>query len=97
MAEHAARRRAAEPAVGSGLERTFAFDDRDFGRVVKLIHARAGIALGPHKRDMVYSRLVRRVRAGGFASFGVYLDALESQGDADEWQDFVNALTTKNR
>jgi chemotaxis protein methyltransferase CheR len=44
-------------------ERAFAFDDRDFRRVCKLIHAHAGIHLQPHKRDMVYGRLVRRLRA----------------------------------
>ena len=45
--------------------RPFAFDDRDFRRVCRMIHARAGIHLGAHKRDMVYSRLVRRLRARG--------------------------------
>jgi chemotaxis protein methyltransferase CheR len=93
MAE-AARSRGAEPPVGSSLERTFEFDDRDFRRICRLIHARAGISLGAHKRDMVYSRLVRRLRSGGFRRFVDYLDALESRGTADEWQDFVNALTT---
>jgi chemotaxis protein methyltransferase CheR len=43
---------------------------------------------------MVYSRLVRRLRAGEFERFSDYLDALETRDDADEWQAFVNALTT---
>ncbi|WP_208108742.1 CheR family methyltransferase [Cognatilysobacter terrigena] len=93
MAE-ATRRRREDAPVGSALERTFEFDDRDFARICKLIHQRAGIALGPHKRDMVYSRLVRRLRAHGFSRFGDYLDFLEFRGDADEWQAFVNCLTT---
>ena len=87
-------RRREELPVGASLERAFAFEARDFDRVVRLIHQRAGISLGPHKRDMVYSRLVRRVRALGFNRFCDYLDALEGGGDADEWQAFVNALTT---
>jgi chemotaxis protein methyltransferase CheR len=87
----------ADPLRGCGpgpaSERTFAFEDRDFRRVCRMIHDRAGISLGAHKRDMVYSRLVRRLRARGFASFSDYLDVVECDGD-DEAQHFVNALTT---
>ncbi len=74
-------------------ERPFAFDDRDFRRVCRMIHARAGIHLGAHKRDMVYSRLARRLRARGYDRFCDYLDMVEHDG-ADEDQHFVNALTT---
>ncbi|MBW3550301.1 MAG: chemotaxis protein CheR [Proteobacteria bacterium] len=79
-------------------DRAFAFDERDFRRICRLIHERAGIALGPHKRDMVYGRLARRLRAHGLERFCDYLDALEAgaldAGDEDESQAFVNALTT---
>lgn len=73
--------------------REFDFADRDFRRVCELIHQRAGIALAPAKRDMVYGRLSRRLRALGMRSFQQYLDRLENGGD-DEWQAFTNALTT---
>jgi len=66
---------------------------RDFDRVCELIRQHAGIALNPSKRSMVYSRLARRLRATGKQSFTDYLDELEN-GSGDEWQDFVNALTT---
>lgn len=74
-------------------ERTFAFDDRDFRRVCVLIHAHAGIQLQPHKRDMVYGRLVRRLRALELDRFSDYLDLVEKDPHA-EAQAFVNALTT---
>ena len=74
-------------------ERPFAFDERDFRRVCRMIHARAGIHLGAHKRDMVYSRLARRLRARGFETFSDYLDMVED-ADAGEDQHFINALTT---
>ena len=74
-------------------ERPFVFEDRDFRRVCRMIHARAGIHLGDHKRDMVYSRLARRLRARGFERFCDYLDMVE-EGGADEDEQFVNALTT---
>ena len=75
-------------------ERQFEFREADFARVRRMIHARAGISLGEHKREMVYSRLTRRLRALGRQDFTGYLDHLESQPAAPEWEDFVNALTT---
>ncbi|WP_037082549.1 CheR family methyltransferase [Pseudoxanthomonas sp. J35] len=74
--------------------REFAFSDRDFRRVCQMIHARAGIALAPGKRDMVYGRLSRRLRALGLSGFGPYLDLLEDDPAGAEWQHFTNALTT---
>lgn len=89
--------RGARPAGDAGArfreEREFAFDGRDFDRVARLIRARAGIHLSPHKRDMAYSRLSRRLRALGLERFDDYLDLIEG-GDADENEQFVNALTT---
>jgi chemotaxis protein methyltransferase CheR len=74
-------------------ERSFTYDDRDFRRACRMIHERAGINLGVHKRDMVYSRLVRRLRACGVDRFSDYLDLVDADADG-EAQDFVNALTT---
>jgi len=73
--------------------REFVFSFADFERVRKLIYQHAGISLSPVKQDMVYSRLARRLRATGKSSFAEYLDALEKNG-GDEWERFVNSLTT---
>ena len=73
--------------------REFSFSTADFERVRKLIYQHAGISLSPVKQDMVYSRLARRLRATGKSSFADYLDALEKNG-GDEWERFVNSLTT---
>ena len=59
-----------------------------------LIYKHAGISLHDGKHAMVYSRLSRRLRETGHESFDDYLSWLEKQGDAREWQEFVNALTT---
>ncbi|MDQ5879330.1 MAG: chemotaxis protein methyltransferase CheR, partial [Pseudomonadota bacterium] len=50
-------------------------------------------SLSPAKQDMVYSRLARRLRATRMDSFGDYLSMLE-KGDKNEWELFVNSLTT---
>jgi chemotaxis protein methyltransferase CheR len=87
--------RPAHARVVAGDEgRDFVFTPHDFARVRTLIHRRAGIALSDGKQDMVYSRLARQLRAGGFEAFKSYLDHLESRGSADDWQAFTNALTT---
>lgn len=72
--------------------REFSFSTADFERVRQLIYQHAGISLSPLKQDMVYSRLARRLRATGKTSFADYLDALNS--GSDEWERFVNSLTT---
>lgn len=73
--------------------REFRFTDDDFARAREIIYRTAGIALSPAKRDLVYGRLARRLRARGLTSFGDYLAILEN-GDHREEEAFVNALTT---
>ena len=59
----------------------------------RLIHARVGIALNDSKQNMVYNRLVKRLRALRLGSVSAYLALLDDAQNA-EWQSFVNALTT---
>lgn len=73
--------------------REYDFTQQDFDRVKKLIYDRAGISLSSSKKNMVYSRLSRRLRANGLNSFGEYLSLLDKVGAA-EWEEFTNALTT---
>src|SRR5471030_881643 len=68
--------------------------DTHFRRISELIYQRAGIVLADHKREMVYNRLVRRLRLLGINDFGHYLVMLESDPNSAEWQAFINALTT---
>jgi len=72
----------------------FLLTDLDFSRIRALIHQRAGIALGAQKRQMVYSRLARRLRELQMKEFSSYLSFLEADPGCDEWELFTNALTT---
>lgn len=72
----------------------FLLTDHDFSKIRTLIHQRAGIALGAQKRQMVYSRLARRLRELRLKEFSTYLTFLEADPNGDEWQLFTNALTT---
>jgi len=87
------RRDAVQIAPALLPDREFNFTEADFERVRKLIYQHAGISLAPIKQNMVYSRLVRRLRANNCASFAEYLTRIE-HGDPIEKEIFVNSLTT---
>lgn len=71
----------------------FPFTSNDFHHIRSLIYRVAGISLAPSKKDLVYSRLARRLRARRIDSFSAYIRQLES-GDQKEREEFINALTT---
>jgi chemotaxis protein methyltransferase CheR len=68
-------------------------NDRDFATVRQLIADYAGIKLSLQKRNMVYNRLLRRLRARRVSNFGDYLQLVQREG-SEEREAFVNALTT---
>jgi chemotaxis protein methyltransferase CheR len=76
------------------IDGEIALSDREFARVKARVYAEAGISLSEAKRTLVVSRLSKLVRALGLGSFDAYLDYLEREADAQDAQDFVNALTT---
>ena len=72
----------------------FEFSDQDFQRIRRIINEVAGISLADGKRELVYSRLSRRLRQLGLRRFDEYCRLLEPGGDSEELGEFVNALTT---
>ncbi len=74
--------------------REFTFSDGDFKFLAELVHKRVGIVLGEHKRNMVYSRLARRLRQLKINSFREYCTLLEDNSAGDEVSNLVNAITT---
>jgi chemotaxis protein methyltransferase CheR len=89
--------RAKSDALADLTDQEFSLSEAEFERVRQLIYQRAGISLHAGKQAMVYSRLSRRLRETSHRSFGTYLQWLESaSGPAadQEWQEFINCLTT---
>jgi len=86
--------RTSSSAPVSQSTREFQFTSLDFERVRKLIYGRAGISLNEQKQEMVYSRLARRLRVLNLESFQAYLDLLERGSVEEEWDEFINSLTT---
>lgn len=76
------------------VAREFQFTDEDFEALRAFIRERAGIVLAPHKTDLVYGRLSRRLRLLGLRDFKSYCRFLASPQGAEEIEHAVNALTT---
>src|SRR5215472_471391 len=73
--------------------RKFAFGEEDFAALRELVKTHTGIHLTEQKRELVYGRLSRRLRALGLDTFRAYRELLE-RGDGDELVQFCNAITT---
>jgi chemotaxis protein methyltransferase CheR len=82
-------------AAGSdtALLREYTLSEEDFQQIRRLVRERIGIHLADSKRELVYGRLSRRLRVLGLTCFADYLRLLE-RGDAEELQQFCNAITT---
>ena len=72
--------------------REFEFGDDDFEALRSLVKQVTGIALSDQKRELVYGRLARRLRALDIRTFRDYRNLLAS--DSDELVQFCNAITT---
>lgn len=75
------------------MSREFRFTDKDFTHIRKLVAEKTGIHLSEAKRDMVYSRLSRRLRALNLERFDHYCHLLKDDSH-DEMVQFINAITT---
>ena len=81
-----------EPPAASLRE--FEFSDQDFKTLVKLAYDKAGIALSDSKRNLVYSRLSRRLRALRLETFADYRELLVD--DSKEIENFINSISTNH-
>lgn len=73
-------------------EREFPYNAADFENIRRILYKKAGINLTDSKRQLVYSRLARRLRALKLDNFSNYLTYLDQ--NQQELEEFINALTT---
>jgi chemotaxis protein methyltransferase CheR len=78
--------------AGVEASREFAFSDADFRSLAQFAYEHAGIVLGDSKRNLVYSRLSRRLRALGLTTFRQYREYLADH--LPELEGFINAIST---
>ena len=69
--------------------------DNEFDALRELVYRESGIALSPVKRQLLASRLSRRLRHFGYRTFAEYIDHLTRRDrSGDERQRMVNCITT---
>ena len=83
---------ATEERREGNASREFRFSAEHFRVISERIYSFSGIRLPEAKREMVYARLARRLRALGIGSFDDYVRFLELE--PAEWEHCTNALTT---
>lgn len=71
----------------------YEFTDKEFEYFRQLAGKLTGIHLADNKRELVYGRVTRRLRALRLNSFAEYIKVLET-GDAAELEQFTNMITT---
>ncbi len=78
----------------SQAEREFTFTTKDFEKLCVMVNRYTGIQMADGKQDMLYGRLSRRIRMLGMNSFKAYIHLLEQDEGSDEFNAFINAVTT---
>jgi chemotaxis protein methyltransferase CheR len=77
-------------------EREFLMRDSEFKMIAKIIYEFAGIVLKDQKKELVYSRLARRIRVLNLPDFASYIDRLKGPHKDEEHGHLINALTTNH-
>ncbi len=89
-----AQSRSTENPTGKDFSsREFPMRDADFNAIKHIAKKKTGIELGDHKKEMIYSRIVRCIRQVGLTDFEEYIDYLENNPEL-ELTNFINAITT---
>ena len=77
----------------SRLRREFEYTPEDFKFIKDWVYEVSGISLSDAKKDMVYSRLARRLRVLKLTTFKAYCEYLQSHKTV-ELTNMINAITT---
>jgi chemotaxis protein methyltransferase CheR len=81
------------PTLARAMGGDFQLSDAEFAALRALVREHTGISLADTKRQLVYGRLARRLRALKLDSFSEYIQLLE-RGEPKELEEFTNAVTT---
>jgi chemotaxis protein methyltransferase CheR len=73
---------------------TITFSEAEFQVIAQFAHRHFGLNLPSSKKDMVYSRLIKRLRKLGLHDFSSYLHLLNSTSGRVEHVELLSALTT---
>ena len=74
-------------------EREFPMLPQDFDKIKNIAYQLTGIKLSESKKNMIYGRLARRLRALSLKNLAEYCQIIQNK-DSEELGDFINAITT---
>jgi chemotaxis protein methyltransferase CheR len=78
------------------LRREYEFSDADFRVLARIAKERTGITLSDSKRNLMYGRLSRRLRALKLTAFSEYREYLDGPGGEAELERFINSISTNH-
>jgi chemotaxis protein methyltransferase CheR len=76
--------------------REYSFSDADFRVLARIAKERTGITLADSKRNLLYGRLSRRLRALKMSAFSEYRDYLDGPRGETELERFINSISTNH-
>lgn len=71
----------------------FLMTEDDFKYIARVVYDSCGIVLGSHKKEMVYSRIARRIRSLRLKDCKSYIQYMEANREL-EFSNFINSITT---
>ena len=74
--------------------KSFPLTDKQFGVIRELVHRISGISLSDGKKDLVRSRLNKRLRAMGLDSYDEYIEMVRSDQAGSEITNLIDAIST---
>ena len=74
--------------------KTLTISDSEFRRICDLMYAIVGLSYNDSKKSLIHSRLATRIQKLGLSRFDEYIDILEDESEATEFQMAVDLLTT---
>lgn len=76
--------------------REYEFSDADFRVLARIAKERTGITLSDSKRNLLYGRLSRRLRALQMSAFSEYREYLDGPEGEAELERFINSISTNH-
>ena len=74
--------------------KSFPLTDKQFGVIRELVHRISGISLSDGKKDLVRSRLNKRLRAMGLDSYDEYIEMVRSDQAGSEITNLIDTIST---
>ena len=73
-----------------------ALNDSELAGIVRLVYEKSGITLHDGKRALIVARLQKRMRAGGYTTFGDYLKVVRGDSSGQELGLLLDAIATNH-